>query len=199
MIALKSADLVCFHDACLQTPRWPATVARFDAGCWHYIEANHRFNSLLWNEEDLARRTDVPDGDIAANKRAIDGYNQKRNDAIERLDEILLDDLRDVTPSAGARLHSETPGAMIDRLSILSLKIHHMGLQVRRTDTSAAHIGACEAKLARLREQRADLQRCFDEIIDGLGRGAVYFKIYRQYKMYNDPALNPQLYGRKQA
>lgn len=196
MISLKSADLVHFHDECFKTPGWTRST-RFGSGRWHYIELNHRFNAMLWDEEDLARRTDVPDRDIAANKRAIDRYNQQRNDAIERIDEVLLGDLRHVARRSGARLHSETPGAMIDRLSILSLKIYHMSLQVLRTDADADHIDACRAKLARLQEQRADLQGCFDDAIAAASRGDVYFKIYRQYKMYNDPTLNPQLYGRK--
>ena len=51
---------------------------------WQAIEANHAHNCILWAEEDLARRRDVPDSEIAANKRAIDANNQKRNDAIER-------------------------------------------------------------------------------------------------------------------
>lgn len=192
---LRSTAVCALHDAALakQAPssgRGPA---------WEAIADNHRFNCLLWDEEDLARRRSVPDAEIARNKRNIDGYNQKRNDAIERVDEHLLHALAGVIRQPAARLSSETAGGMIDRLSILALKIHHMRLQTRRTDVDAAHIAMCEAKLARLVEQRTDLGACLDRLLAEAALGQSYFKIYRQFKMYNDPALNPALYGEKAA
>lgn len=191
---LNSADVIDFHDAYLAESDWPRRESQFRSGIWHFIELNHRFNSLLWKEEDLARRRNVADSEIAANKRAIDGFNQARNDAVERLDEILLDAATQFARRSDARLHSETPGAMVDRLSILALKIHHMGLQLRRTEVSSEHIALCKQKLARLIEQCKDLGDCLDALMRGITEGTAYFKIYRQYKMYNDPALNPQLY-----
>ena len=162
---------------------------------WRAIEDNHRNNCLLWDEEDLARRKSVPDAEIAKNKRAIDGYNQKRNDAIERIDEHLLSSFPE--KKGNARLSSETAGAMTDRLSILSLKIHHMRLQTLRSDVDSAHIETCKLKLNRLNEQRADLASCLDRLLDECMRGESHFKVYRQFKMYNDPALNPAMYGEK--
>lgn len=184
-----------FHDSCLAIPGWgkiPGT--QFNQGIWQYIEVNHRYNCLLWDEEDLARRKDVPDSDIAQNKRAIDSHNQRRNDAIEHIDEIVLQRLSTVSRHSHARLHSETAGAMMDRLSILSLKIFHMRLQTERKEVELAHIDACQQKLARLIEQRADLQACLDRLLQEAATGLAYFKIYRQFKMYNDPSLNPCLY-----
>jgi len=166
---------------------------------WQFIEANHRCNSQLWDEEDQARRRDVPDSAIAANKRAIDGYNQHRNDAIEHMDECLLAELAGVARRSDARMSSETAGAMIDRLSILALKIHHMRLQTRRTDADREHIAACTAKLARLQEQRSDLAACLDRTLAECQSGTAYFKVYRQFKMYNDPTLNPYLYRGRQS
>jgi hypothetical protein len=193
---LKSADVVAFHDRCLAVPGWAKSIVeKHMEGEFGAIEDNHRFNCLLWDEEDLARRRSVPDSEIAANKRAIDGYNQKRNDAIERIDEHLLSALQDVARKPGARLNSETAGAMIDRLSILSLKIHHMRLQTLRTDVDREHVETCRAKLARLAEQRADLAGCLDALLAECVRGETYFKVYRQFKMYNDPRLNPAVYG----
>ena len=195
---IPARDISRFHDACLDTPAWATTVpAQFDSGIWQFIELNHRYNCLLWDEEDLARRQNVPDSAIAANKRAIDGYNQKRNDAIERIDEALLTRLAAVAPRQGARLNSETAGSMIDRLSIVSLKIFHMRKQTLRTDVDQGHIDTCKQKLARLTEQRGDLQDCLDRLLDETGRGEAYFKVYRQFKMYNDPNLNPCLYQGK--
>lgn len=196
MPVIAAAMLLEFHDACHATTDWAkgAPAANRDA-LWQAIEDNHRFNCLLWDEEDLARRRNVADAEIAANKRAIDRYNQKRNDAIERIDEQLLRAL----PEAGgdARLSSETAGAMCDRLSILSLKIHHMRLQTERTDVDSAHVESCRQKLGRLNEQRADLASCLDRLLSECARGESRFKVYRQFKMYNDPKLNPAMYGEK--
>lgn len=186
----RSRDILAFHDAASKQ-----SAARFDDGLWKAIEDNHRCNCLLWDEEDLARRRDVPDAEIAANKRAIDGYNQKRNDAIERVDEHLLSVLSGQENSKDARLSSETPGGMIDRLSILSLKIRNMRLQTLRTDVAREHVETCRAKLSRLEEQRADLAACLDRLLAECARGESRFKVYRQFKMYNDPSLNPALYG----
>jgi hypothetical protein len=186
-----------FHDLQLKVLHWGKRLPVLcDDGVWHDIELNHRHNSLLWDEEDLARRKDVPDSAIAANKRTIDRYNQERSNAIEHIDELLLRRLAAVQPSAQARLNSETAGSIIDRLSITSLKIFHMRLQTERTDASAEHIETCRAKLARLLEQRGDLQACLDSLLSECAAGHAYFKIYRQFKMYNDPTLNPYLYSR---
>ncbi|MFT4173285.1 MAG: DUF4254 domain-containing protein [Rhodocyclaceae bacterium] len=194
--ALSSTDILAFHDRCVADRAWAASgAARYDEGVWAFIELNHRNNNLLWDEEDLARRRDVPDSAIAANKRAIDGYNQRRNDAVERIDEIILGSLGAATVAADARLNSETAGSMIDRLSIMALKVFHMGLQTERTDVDAAHLEACRAKLTRLNEQRRDLAACLDALLADCAAGRAYYKVYRQFKMYNDPALNPCLYG----
>lgn len=190
------ANKICsFHDSKLATPKWGINSPQdYDEGIWKYIELNHRFNNLLWDEEDLARRKNVPDGEIAANKRAIDGYNQKRNDAIENIDDLLLQRLAHIKPEATAWLNSETAGSIIDRLSIISLKIFHMRLQTQRNDVEQTHIDTCQQKLSKLTEQRADLQYCLDTLLTAASLGQAYFKIYRQFKMYNDPTLNPYLY-----
>jgi len=187
-----------FHDACVNATGWADSAPpRFTEGAWKHIELNHRFNSLLWGEEDQARRRDVADSEIAANKRAIDRYNQQRQNAIESIDESLLQRLVEVKPSADARQNSETAGSIVDRLSILSLKIYHMRQQTLRTDVDRTHIEACRRKLNVLMEQRADLQQCLDALLRDAVAGRAYFKVYRQFKMYNDPTLNPYLYGKK--
>ena len=193
-----AAAVCAFHDSRVGLPQWAVTMApSFAEGVWHSIEANHRFNTLLWDEEDQARRTDVPDAAIAANKRAIDGYNQRRNDAIERIDEALLERLAGVAPRSDAWHNSETAGAMIDRLSILALKVFHMRAQAERTDADADHVASCGEKLARLIVQRNDLARCLDTLLVAAARGDAFWRIYRQFKMYNDPALNPYLYAKR--
>lgn len=209
----SGADIVAFQQSCLALPDWPRdtggerTGVQAGQACalWRWIEANHRFNSLLWAEEDLARRTRVSDGEIAVNKRNIDRYNQARNDATERVDEWILvalglvdsrsaaDDAPVSTPARGARLNSETAGSMIDRLSIMALKVHAMRLQTQRADVDDAHRLASQVKLERLQTQRDDLAGCLDELITDSRSGRAYFKVYRQFKMYNDARFNPAL------
>lgn len=194
---LDATMLIEFHDSKLRAPDWPlATHGDEGAGLWHSIMQNHRYNTLLWQEEDRARRTDVPASEIAMSKRLIDQYNQKRNDAVEAIDEAILHALEDCPHEPAARLNSETAGAMIDRLSILALKIFHMREQTQRVDAGREHVAACTAKLERLTLQRHDLAACLDQLIADAQAGHAYFKVYRQFKMYNDPALNPYLYGK---
>ena len=199
MTRLPSAsEIVRFHDECVRAPWTPSrSGTSLVEALWTALEANHWHNSMLWEQEDLARRQRAPDSEIAGNKRAIDKHNQQRNDAIERVDEALLRLFSEVKKKADARLSSETPGAMIDRLSILALKIHNMRLQTQRTDVDAEHVAACRAKLEKLTEQRGDLAGCLDRLLAEVQRGESTFKIYRQFKMYNDPKLNPAIYGEK--
>jgi len=187
--------IIEYHDAVLRIHEGGPPTPAAGRGPWPAIAANHEFNLLLWREEDKARRRDVAASEIAANKRHIDAYNQQRNDAVEAIDEAILAVLAGVAPAADAWLSSETAGAMIDRLSILALKIHHMREQTRRIDAGSAHVQACAARLQRLRQQRDDLAGCLERLLREARAGRAWFKVYRQYKMYNDPALNPYLYG----
>lgn len=163
---------------------WLARVAR-----------QHRANYELWHIEDEARTPGATDAQLADVKRRIDCINQLRNDLAEELDRALLEWLEpQKLPAEHAPLHSESPGLIIDRLSILSLKIYHTREESERADAPAAHLDRNQARLAILEEQRTDLARCLDvlwrETVDGTRR----FKLYRQLKMYNDPTLNPAIY-----
>ena len=160
------------------------------------IEANHFFNTQLWNEEDLARRQRVSDSEIAKNKRAIDKFNQLRNDFIEEIDYFILQNIQHI-PLDTSKQSSETIGGIVDRLSILSLKVFHMTAQANRQDASTIHIQNCVEKLKILKIQRKDLSVCFDELFEDFQKGLRYFKQYKQFKMYNDPNLNPQIYNEK--
>ena len=186
-----------FHDAGLGRENVGAPGSVAPSAVWQWIEANHRCNRLLWDEEDRARRRDIADAAIVANKRAIDGYNQRRNDAIEKIDEALLERLSAVSPATDAWHNSESAGSIVDRLSILSLKIFHMRVETVRVDASDAHRATCREKLARLELQRADLSRCLDTLLARAAEGRAFWRVYRQFKMYNDDALNPYLYGGK--
>ena len=201
-----ASALIALHDRLLALPGWPADEpAPPDDQLWHWLQTNHRCNCRLWAEEDLARRTTVGAADIAANKRAIDGFNQARNDATERVDEILLTALGLVDAASartdapvssvpsGARLNSETAGSIVDRMSIMALKVHAMRAQTERSDVDASHIDSSRVKLERLLQQRADLGACLEELLADARAGRAYFKVYRQFKMYNDARFNPAL------
>jgi hypothetical protein len=169
------------------------------AGFLHLVCEQHRFNYLLWHEEDIARSPDVGDARIAQVKRAIDKYNQQRNDGIEKLDDALISLLREygVILADGAKQNTETPGSAIDRLSILSLRIYHMLEQLDRTDATPEHIEKVQQRLAIINEQHHDLSQSLTELLDDIFSGRKRLKVYRQFKMYNDPSLNPYLYGAK--
>ena len=193
-----AAHIDLWQRQALATAGWPdaGMPDRGDSLVLRILE-NHRCNTLLWQQEDLARRPHAPDREIVANKRAIDRFNQQRNDAIEAIDEIILE--RAGAGAASRReqpawVNSETAGSIIDRLSIGSLKVHHMRLQCERADAGAQHRRACLAKLAQLRAQREHLCQCLDALLHGLQTGRCTYRTYRQFKMYNDPALNPYLY-----
>lgn len=155
------------------------------------VQENHLRNFQLWHEEDIARRDDLGSERVHQAKRAIDRFNQERNNFIEEIDKVLVATLR---PEAGVPRNSETPGMMIDRLSILALKEFHMREEALRTDASEAHRATCAEKLARISRQRADLTQCVGELLAEVAAGSRTFAVYYQFKMYNDPALNPQLY-----
>jgi hypothetical protein len=156
----------------------------------------HQFNFSLWHEEDIARSPDVSDARIAEVKRAIDRYNQRRNDFIERIDEALLQmfSAEGMLPRAGARLNTETPGSAIDRLSIMSLRIYHFEEQLARKDADEKHRATVAERLARCQLQHTDLSQSLVELLEDLWAGRKMLKVYRQMKMYNDPTLNPYLY-----
>ena len=159
----------------------------------------HQQNFRLWHQEDIARSPEVTDADLATVKRAIDRLNQQRNDLIERLDDCLIEELwaEGVEPWQGARLNTETPGSVIDRLSILALRLYHMEEQACRSDATDAHVAKAKARLEILHQQHRDLSGSLGELLNDLFAGRKRLVVYRQFKMYNDPTMNPYLYAAK--
>lgn len=161
------------------------------------VLSQHRANFDLWHQEDAARDPVATDAQIAAVKRRIDTLNQLRNNLAEQVDELLLQAAGEQNPAAP--LHSETPGLIIDRLSILSLKVFHTAEEAERTDADTSHRQRAASRLLTLQTQQKDLARCLQELWQDVLAGHRRFKVYRQLKMYNDPTLNPVLYRARPA
>jgi hypothetical protein len=99
-----------------------------DDGLHELVLQQHACNFNLWHEEDKARDPSASSEAIELIKRRIDTFNQKRNDLIESIDEALHGRLCElgIRPLPQAAWNSETPGSIIDRLSIIALKIYHL-------------------------------------------------------------------------
>jgi Protein of unknown function (DUF4254) len=164
-------------------------------GLMALVMAQHRANFELWHEEDKARVPGVADAEIVRVKRAIDRLNQRRNDLMEKMDAWLMERL---DQDDAAPLHSETPGLMIDRLSVLALRIYHTREEAHRASATESHRLRNAERLSVLEEQREDLAGCLDALWAEVLKGTRRFKLYRQMKMYNDPELNPAVYSRNQ-
>ncbi|MGA2806899.1 MAG: DUF4254 domain-containing protein [Terracidiphilus sp.] len=159
------------------------------------VTRQHRANFDLWHIEDEARAPGASDTELAEVKRRVDRTNQIRNDLVEELDRALLAWLEPQgLPNPAAALNSESPGLVIDRLSILSLKIYHTREEAQRADAPPGHATRNSDRLAILEQQRADLANCLDALWRETLAGTRRFKLYRQLKMYNDPSLNPAIY-----
>lgn len=175
---LTAASIILLHDRALDPPPSGTPPVPADAA-WQAIAAGHRCNCLLWDEEEQARQPHALSAALAKGKPRIGQYNQQRNAAIEAMDAAVAARLARVQPLPGARLSSETAGAMIDRLSILALKIFHMRAQTLRTGASCAHVEACRFMLTHLLTQRAGLAFCLDQLLAGAADGRTYFKVCR--------------------
>ena len=167
-----------------ETAKWLRLVVR-----------QHRTNYDLWHIEDEARAPGATDAELAQVKRRVDTTNQLRNDLVEELDRTLLAWLEERgLPNPAAPLNSESPGLIVDRLSILALKIYHTREEAGRADAPQGHAHRNRERLAILEEQRTDLAGCLDALWQETLAGKRRIKLYRQLKMYNDPTLNPAVY-----
>jgi hypothetical protein len=188
IVQLQDARARLWHDSAPEPAR--------DESLASLIEVQHAANFTLWHAEDEARRSSADDASIAAVKRQIDRVNQVRNDTTEQIDAWLLANLKEAGMALRGEQHSETPGMMMDRLSILSLKLFHTREELDRPDAPSGHRERNAERFATLEEQREDLTRCLERLWAQVCAGERCFKHYRQLKMYNDPELNPVLYGK---
>jgi hypothetical protein len=163
----------------------------------HLFYVKNWVDTVQWHLEDIIRNPGINPEEALKIKRLIDASNQKRTDLVEFIDSWFLVQFKDVKPNADATINTETPAWAVDRLSILELKIFHMGLEANRQDASADHRAACQQKLDILLTQRIDLTTAIQQLIDDITSGKKYMKLYKQMKMYNDETLNPVLYAQK--
>jgi hypothetical protein len=163
----------------------------------HLFYVKNWVDTVQWHLEDIIRNPGINPEEALKIKRLIDASNQKRTDLVEFIDSWFLVQFKDVKPNADATINTETPAWAVDRLSILELKIFHMGLEANRQDASADHRAACQQKLEVLLTQRVDLTTAIQQLIDDITSGKKYMKLYKQMKMYNDETLNPVLYAQK--
>ena len=157
--------------------------------CW--------IDTVQWHMEDVVRNPNIDPVEGLQWKRRIDASNQERTDVVEYIDSYFLEEYKAVVPLDNAKINSESPAWVIDRLSILALKIFHMTEETLRVEASDEHIASCTQKLNILLNQRIDLSGSLDELMEDIENGRKYMKVYKQMKMYNDPTLNPVLYNPK--
>ena len=163
----------------------------------HLLYHKNWIDTVQWHLEDIIRDPQIDPVAALAIKRRIDKSNQDRTDLVELIDSFFLDKYKNVKVLPDATINTESPAWAIDRLSILTLKIYHMREEANRPDATAEHKARCEQKLAVLMEQKKDLSMALDQLLSDIRDGKKYMKVYKQMKMYNDPALNPVLYGKK--
>lgn len=163
----------------------------------YYLYLKCWIDTVQWHLEDLIRNPDIDPVEALALKRRIDKSNQDRTDLVELIDSYFLDKFKEVKAEPDATVNTESPAWAVDRLSILALKIYHMRKEAERADTDGAHKAQCENKLSVLLEQQKDLSAAIDQLLSDIEAGRKYMKVYKQMKMYNDPSLNPVLYGKK--
>ena len=152
---------------------------------------------VQWHLEDIIRNPEIDPEEALAIKRRIDKSNQERTDLVEMIDDYFLQKYANVEVKADATINTESPAWAVDRLSILVLKIYHMQEEVNRPDASVEHKERCQKKLDVLLEQKKDLSLALNQLLADIHAGRKYMKVYKQMKMYNDPSLNPVLYGQQ--
>jgi len=162
----------------------------------YYLYLKNWIDTVQWHLEDIIRNPEIDPVEALALKRRIDKSNQDRTDLVELIDSYFLDKYKDAVVNPNAIINTESPAWAIDRLSILHLKIYHMQQEVDRKDSSAEHLTQCQTKLNILLEQKEDLSTAISQLIDDISVGSKKMKVYKQMKMYNDPALNPVLYAK---
>ena len=163
----------------------------------NFLYEKNWIDVVQWHLEDIIRDPNIDPVEALKIKRTIDKSNQVRTDLVEQIDSYFLYLYKDVEPKETATINTESPAWALDRLSILVIKIYHMNEEATRKDADKEHLESCQLKLNVLLEQNKDLSIAIDELLEEIEQGNKFMKVYKQMKMYNDPALNPVLYAKK--
>ena len=154
--------------------------------CW--------IDTVQWHLEDIILDPQIDNANGISIKRRIDQSNQDRTDLVEQIDDWINNELASIQPLETARLNTESIAWVLDRISILCLKLFHMKEQTERDEADETHLNKCKLKYSVLLEQEKDMIQSYDELLEDIEAGKRYVKVYRQMKMYNDQSLNPVLY-----
>jgi len=141
-------------------------------------------NKILWNLEDSARLLELGDKHVAEAKENIDVNNQQRNNLIREIDTFLYK-LLSITPSLPDKFYSESPGMIIDRLSIIYIKlsvVQKIISIIKEDDLKSEYLD--NEKI--LSGQIKNIGNFLDMYIDKLVKKEVYFEIQQPVKIYND-------------
>jgi len=165
--------------------------ARQETGWAATCEKLQLINTFQWHEEDKSRDHGADLTVLGSTKQSIDASNRRRVQTVDQLDDIIFTGLSEggsLNPSAP--LNSESPGSIIDRLSVLALKLFHVSeardaVKLRSGDQNEAL--AMQERVDSLGEQINDLGQCLDDLLTGIRAGSVRVKFYRQVKIYIDP------------
>ena len=173
--AVSDWDSACTAIPAREADGWAATVERLQL-----------INTFQWHEEDRSRDSGANDTTLAEVKRSIDASNRRRVQTVDCLDDQIHTGLQSLgVLDAAAPLNSESPGSIIDRLSVLVLKIYHVGEAVAAlSGDDPDELRAMQGRLAILTEQMNDLGTCLDRLLDGIRAGRIGLKLYRQVKIY---------------
>lgn len=133
----------------------------------------HAVNGRLWALEEAVRDRDLPDTEVVRLKRAIDRANLARHEAVHAIDRAVdaCFGAQRAPDDPAAVVDSQSVGQMVDRLSVLALKV-------------AAWAGA-PARRAALEVQRLRVGRCLDRVGEALARGEATAQAFDEAKTYS--------------
>ncbi|MER6011551.1 DUF4254 domain-containing protein [Streptomyces bluensis] len=136
----------------------------------------HAVNGRLWDTEDRVRSALLTPVQVADCKREIDQLNAERNALAERADEI-LGALAHSGDDAAAPLHTETLASVVDRLSVLTLRIWH-------SERASARDELARRRVPALHQQREELCAALDTLVSDAIAGRRRLPVPARYKFY---------------
>lgn len=144
-------------------------------------------NKILWDLEDSARMSDLGAEHVAEAKKNIDINNQIRNDLMRQIDLAIVKKLN-IEPGTRDQFYSESPGMIIDRLSILFIKfsaIEKLLNVIQEDDLKEDY----KQKKQIISRQIKKLGQFLDGYFSKLLSKEVYFEIQQPVKIYNDERI----------